>query len=89
MYDLKPVGRHKLCVCTNISCMLCGSDRIMAHLQKRLGIRPGETTADGRFTLKAVECLGACGGAPVMMVGRKYYEQLTPAKLDEILDELK
>ncbi len=88
MYDLEPVGRHKLCVCTNISCMLCGSDRIMAHLQQRLGIRPGETTPDGRFTLKEVECLGACGGAPVMMVGRRYYENLTPEKLDEILKAL-
>lgn len=88
MYELKPVGRHKLCVCTNISCMLCGSDAIVAHLAKRLGIKPGETTPDGRFTLKEVECLGACGGAPVMMVGKRYYEQLTPEKLDAILDEL-
>ncbi len=89
MYELKPVGRHKLCVCTNISCMLCGSDAIMAHLEKRLGIKPGETTADGRFTLRGVECLGACGGAPVMMVGKKYYENLTPDKIDQILQTLK
>lgn len=89
MYELEPVGRHKLWVCTNISCQLCGSDEIVAHLEKRLGIKPGETTPDRRFTLKEVECLGACGGAPVMMVGKTYYENLTPEKLDEILKELK
>src|SRR3990170_5721926 len=64
MYDLKPVGRHKVCVCTNISCQLNGSSRIMDHLRKKLGVKPGETTPGGKFTLKEVECLGACGGAP-------------------------
>ena len=88
MYDLKPVGRHKLYVCTNISCMLCGSDHIVAHLREKLGIEPGETTKDGKYTLKEVECLGACSGAPMMMVGDTYYEYLTPQKLDEILEGL-
>lgn len=88
MYDLKPVGRHKVCVCTNISCQLNGSARIMDHLRKKLGVKPGETTSGGKFTLKEVECLGACGGAPMMMVDKTYYENLTPEKVDEILDRL-
>ena len=81
MYDLKPVGRQ-LCVCTNISCLLNGSDHVVAHLEQRLGIKPGETTPDGKFTLKQVECLGACVGAPMMQIGKTYYEQLTPDKLE-------
>jgi NADH-quinone oxidoreductase subunit E len=85
MYDLKPVGRHKISVCTNVSCMLCGSDVIVSHLQKRLGIKLGETTPDNKFTLKEVECLAACGGAPMLQIGKKYYENLTPQKVDEIL----
>jgi len=85
MYDLKPVGKHKICVCTNVSCMLCGSDQIVKHLEKRLGIKLGETTADGKFTLKEVECLGACVGAPLFQIGNNYYENLTPQKVDEIL----
>jgi len=88
MYELKPVGRHKICVCTNVSCMINGSDRIVDHLEKRLAVRLGETTQDGRFTLKEVECLGACGGAPMMQVGKQYYENLTPEILDSILDGL-
>jgi NADH-quinone oxidoreductase subunit E len=88
MYDLKPVGRYKVCVCTNIACQLNGSDRIMQHIQNRLGIKPGETSAGGKFTLKEVECLGACGGAPMMMVDRTYHENLTPEKVDEILNKL-
>ena len=88
MYDLKPVGRHKIYVCTNISCQLNGSARIMNHLQKRLGIKPGETTSGGKFTLKEAECLAACGGAPMMMIGKTYYENLTPEKVDRILDTL-
>lgn len=88
MYDLKPVGRHKISVCTNISCMLCGSDEIVAHLKRKLGIGFGETTADGRFTLKEVECLAACGGAPMFQIGETYYETLTPQKVDEILAAL-
>jgi len=88
MYELKPIGKHKICVCTNISCMLCGSDEIVAHLKKRLGIGFGETTEDGRITLKEVECLGACVGAPMFQIGKHYYENLTPEKIDTILDQL-
>lgn len=89
MFDLKPVGRHKISVCTNISCMLKGSEQVVKHLENRLGIRMGETTADGRFTLKEVECLAACGGAPMFMIGKTYYENLTPERIDEILGSLK
>jgi NADH-quinone oxidoreductase subunit E len=88
MYELEPVGRHKICVCTNISCMLCDSDGIVDHLQNKLGIKLGETTPDKRFTLKEVECLGACAGAPMLQIGRTYFEHLTPAKVDEILSKL-
>jgi len=88
MYETKPVGRHKICVCTNVSCLVCGSGQIVEHLEKRLGIGFGETTPDGRFTLKEVECLGACCGAPMLQVGRQYYEQLTPERVDAILDQL-
>jgi NADH-quinone oxidoreductase subunit E len=88
MYELKPVGRHKICVCTNISCMLCGSDQVVSHLENKLGIKMGETTEDGRFTLKEVECLGACVNAPMFQIGRDYHEKLTPEKIDAILDGL-
>jgi NADH-quinone oxidoreductase subunit E len=88
MYELKPVGKHKICVCTNVSCMLCGSDDIVAHLKQKLNIGFGETTADNKFTLKEVECLGACGGAPMMQIGKTYYENLTSEKIDEILAKL-
>ncbi|MGD9592200.1 MAG: NADH-quinone oxidoreductase subunit NuoE [Candidatus Berkiella sp.] len=82
MFELKPVGRHKLCVCTNISCMLSGSNDIVKHLKSKLGIEFGQTTADGKFTLKAVECLAACCGAPAMQIGDDYYENLNPQKID-------
>jgi len=88
MYEMKPVGKHKICICTNISCMLCGSDTIVGHLQKKLGIKLGETTADGKITLKEVECLGACVNAPMMQIGHEYYEKLTPEKIDQIIDSL-
>lgn len=88
MYELKPVGRHKISVCTNISCMLCGSDGIVTHLQNKLGIKMGQTTADGKYTLKEVECLGACAGAPMFQIGRHYYENLSAEKVDQILDSL-
>ena len=88
MYELEPVGKHKFCVCTNISCMLCGSQEIVNHLQERLGIKLGETTPDGRFTLKEVECLGACVDAPMLQLGDTYHLKLTPEKIDEILDGL-
>ena len=84
----KPVGKYVLQVCTNISCLLCDSEEIMAHLQKRLGIKPGQTTSDGRFTLMEVECLASCGTAPVVQINDDYHENLTPGKLDEILDQL-
>lgn len=88
MYEMKPVGQHKICLCTNISCMLCGSNTVVGHLNKRLGIKLGETTADGRFTLKEVECLGACVEAPMFQIGDTYYGNLTPEKIDKILDSL-
>ncbi len=86
MYDLKPVGKHKISVCTNISCLLRGCDDVVAHLQNKLGIGFGETTEDGQFTLKEVECLAACAGAPMMQIGRQYYENLTTERIDAILD---
>jgi len=89
MYDLEPVGRHKIAVCNNISCMLCGGDDIIAHIENKLGIKIGETSADGKFTLKREEeCLAACAGAPMMAVDGHYYENLTPEKVDAILDGL-
>ncbi len=88
MYDLEPVGRHKIEVCTNISCMLRGCDKIVAHLKDVLGVDINQTTEDGRFTLKEVECLAACAGAPAMQVGHDYYEELTAEKVDRILEGL-
>lgn len=88
MFELNPVGRHKIAICTNISCMLCGSSKVVKHLEKRLGIKLGETTEDGKYTLKEVECLGACVDAPMFQIGEKYYGPLTPEKIDGILDEL-
>lgn len=85
MYDLKPVGRHKIAVCTNISCMLCGAEDVVKHLEEKLGIKVGEVTPDGKFSIKEVECLAACAGAPMFQIGKKYYENLTPQKIDEIL----
>ena len=89
MYELKPVGRHNIAVCTNISCMLRGGDAILAHIEKKLGIKLGESTPDGKFYLKREEeCLAACCGAPMMQVNHVYYEHLTPAKVDQVLDSL-
>jgi len=89
MYELEPVARHNVAVCTNISCMLMGSDTIVDHLQKKLGIKLGESTADGRIYLKLEEeCLAACAGGPMMQVDHKYYTDLTPQKVDEIIDAL-
>jgi NADH-quinone oxidoreductase subunit E len=88
MYELKPVGKHKVCVCTNVSCMINGSERIVEHLEKKTGCKLGQTSSDGKYTLKEVECLGACGGAPMMQIGRQYYENLTPEIVDSILDGL-
>ncbi|HHO68362.1 MAG TPA: NADH-quinone oxidoreductase subunit E [Gammaproteobacteria bacterium] len=89
MLELEPVGRHMVSICTNISCMLCGADDIVAHIENKLGIRLGETTPDGRITLKKEEeCLAACVGAPMMAVDGHYHENLTPEKVDRILDGL-
>lgn len=89
MFDLKPVGKHKFNVCTNISCMLNGSEQVVEHLESRLNVKLGETTDDGEITLREVECLGACCGAPMMQVDRDYHEYLTVDKLDAILDGIK
>lgn len=86
MYQLEPVGEHVINVCTNISCMLRGSDKVMSHLENRLNIKVGETTADNKITLKEVECQGACAGAPMCEVDETFYEDLTPEKLDQIVD---
>ena len=89
MFELRPVGRHSVSVCTNISCMLCGAESIVEYIEKKLGIVTGESTADGRIYLKQEEeCLAACCGAPMMMVDHVYHEHLTPEKVDEILDAL-
>ncbi len=89
MFQTKPVGRHDVSICTNVSCMLRGADDIVAHCEKKLGIRLGESTADGRiFLKKEEECLAACVGAPMMMVDHKYHENLTLEQVDEILDGL-
>ncbi len=88
MFNLNPVGRYIINVCTNISCMLSGSEKVVEHLKKRLGVELGETTQDGKFTLREVECLAACAAAPMFQIGKKYYETLTPEKIDAILAEL-
>jgi NADH-quinone oxidoreductase subunit E len=90
MFETKPVGRHHVSVCTNISCMLCGGEEMLAHVERRLGVKVGESTADGRFFLKQEEeCLAACTGAPMMMVDHVFYENITPETIDEILDKHK
>jgi NADH-quinone oxidoreductase subunit E len=86
MFETQPVGRHHISVCTNISCMLCGGEELLAHVERRLGIKVGESTPDGRFFLKKEEeCLAACNGAP-MMVDHVYYENLTPEAVDRVLE---
>jgi NADH-quinone oxidoreductase subunit E len=87
MYNLKPVGKYMFEVCHTGPCMINGSDRIISHIYTRLGIKPGETTEDGMFTLKTVECLGACGYAPMMQLKKNYLEHLTPEKVDVIIEE--
>jgi NADH-quinone oxidoreductase subunit E len=87
MYNLKPVGKYMFEVCQTGPCMLNGSDNIITYITDKLGIKPGETTADGMFTLKTVECLGACGYAPMMQLGKTYREHLTKEKVDSIIDE--
>lgn len=90
MFETHPCGRHHVSVCTNISCMLRGAEELLAHVEGRLGIKVGESTADGRIFLKQEEeCLAACTGAPMMMVDHVYHENLTAEKVDRVLDELK
>lgn len=90
MFNLEPVGRNEIAVCTNISCMLRGSDEIVKYLEEKLGIKTGESTADGKFFLKIEEeCLAGCKGAPMMQLNCVYHENLTPARIDQILDEVK
>lgn len=89
MIETKPCGRHHVSVCTNIGCWLMGADRIVEHCEKKLGIKTGESTLDGRiFLKKEEECLASCGGAPMMQVDHVYHEDLTPERVDEILDKL-
>jgi NADH-quinone oxidoreductase subunit E len=89
MFNLKPVGRHHLQVCMTLSCSLVGADRLFQHLRQKLGIDHGETTPDGRFTLRRVECLAACGNGPCLQVNEDYHENVDPAAADRILEALK
>ena len=82
------VGKYHLQACRNIACSMRGAERTIDHLCRRLGVKPGETTPDGRFTVSTVECLGSCGTSPVMQINDDYYEELTPEKIDRILDGL-
>jgi NADH-quinone oxidoreductase subunit E len=88
MYYTKPPARYVLQVCETLSCAVCGGSELLEHLERRLGVKPGEKTADGLFQLVGVQCLGACGSAPVVQINDDYYENLTPARLDAVLDEL-
>jgi len=88
MYKQRPSGRHHIQVCTTLSCMLRGSDRLIEHLERKLGIHVGETTADGRFSLVRVECLGSCGTAPMFQLNDDYHENLTLEKVDRLLESL-
>lgn len=90
MFETEPCGRHSVSICTNICCMLRGADELVAHIERTLGIKLGESTPDGRIHLKREEeCLAACCGAPMLMVDHVYHENLTPEKIDRILAELK
>ena len=89
MFHTKQIGKYNLEVCTNISCLLRGSSRILEHLEKRLGIRAGETSHDKKWTLTEVECMGACGTGPMLAIGDEFYENLTIEKIDRLLDSLK
>ena len=87
-YRRAPIGRWHLQVCHNLSCSMRGAEGALGHLQRKLGIAPGQTTADGRYTLSTVECLGSCGTAPVVMVNEAYHENMNPARIDALLQEL-
>lgn len=89
MYNLKPVGKYHLKICTNVSCLLRGADKLVEHCEKRLGVRCGETTQDRKFSLNEEECLGACGTAPAMMLNDDYHENLDEKKLDQIIGGLR
>lgn len=88
MYNRKPVGKQHIQICTNIACFLRGADHLMQCLEKRLGIHEGQTTPDGRYTLTAVECLAACGTAPVVQVNKDYHENLDETSLDQLMNRL-
>jgi len=88
MFNLERVGKHMISVCQNLSCSLLGADRLIRHLESRLGIRMGETTPDGLITLKRMECLASCGTAPTIQIDGIYYERMTSQRLDELLDKL-
>ena len=88
MIQTEPVGKYHIQICKTLSCKILGEPRITEHVCKKLGIRPGETTADGRFTVSLVECLGSCGTAPMLQIGFDYHENLTPEKVDQLLDAL-
>ncbi|MBB5021764.1 NADH-quinone oxidoreductase subunit NuoE [Desulfurispira natronophila] len=88
MYHLHPIGKYHIQLCRTLSCELRGKEEILKHISKKLGIKPGQTTADGRFTLSQVECLAACGGGPMMQLNDDYHENLTPERVDQILDQL-
>lgn len=85
MFDLEPTGKTKVCVCNSISCMLRGSEDLISHVEEKYGLKPGQTTPDGKFTFKEVECLGACRHAPAVLIDKTYRECLTPQELDRLL----
>lgn len=89
MFPKEPVGKYLIQVCHNISCSLMGADSLIAYLERKLGVKKGDTTPDNLFTLISVECLGSCATAPMMQINHDYYENLTPAKVDKILEDLK
>ena len=89
MFKLEPKGKYHICLCKTASCKLRGSETIKQKVEEKLGIKPGETTKDGKFSFEEVECLGSCGNAPAMSLNDEYFENLTPKKIDEILDGLK
>ncbi len=88
MFNLEPVSKYHIQLCKTLSCALCGKAEMLDHLKNRLGLSPGESSEDGKFTLTQVECLGSCGTAPVMQINDRYYENLTPEKIDAVLDSL-
>jgi len=88
MYDLEPTAKNKVGICNSVSCMLCGSEELIEHVEKKYGVKPGETTSDRRFTFKEVECLGACRHAPAVLIGKTYHENLSSEELDKLIDGL-